>query len=174
MKPIYIRPYEAADYHEICLIHDVARKIELSLAALDDAFLPFSIASEREDFFEYPHIDVAIVDGKIVAFSAYTDEELAWLYVSVDHMRQKIGSAMVERALQVAPDINAIEVLVGNEPARKLYESFGFSVREIAGGVMPGNESFPVRVYCMARTADYNMRSNCFMTMGHVRSSIIE
>ena len=152
MKPIYIRPYEAADYHEICLIHDAARKIELSLAALDDAFLPFSIASEREDFFAYPHLDVAIVDGKIVAFSAYTDEEFAWLYVSVDHMRQRIGSAMVERALQVAPDINAIEVLVGNEPARKLYESFGFSVRELAGGVMPGNESFSVRVYCMART----------------------
>ena len=151
MKPISIRPYEVSDYNEICLIHDAARKIELSLASLDDAFLPFTIASEREDFFEYPNIDVAIMDGKIVAFSAYTKEELAWLYVSADKMRQKIGSAMVERALQKAPDINAIEVLVGNEPAKKLYESFGFSVRNIAGGVMPGNESFPVRVYCMAR-----------------------
>ena len=151
MKPISIRPYEVSDYNEICLIHDAARKIELSLASLDDAFLPFTIASEREDFFEYPYIDVAIMDGRIVAFSAYTKEELAWLYVSADKMRQKIGSAMVERALQKAPDINAIEVLVGNEPAKKLYESFGFSVRNIAGGVMPGNESFPVRVYCMAR-----------------------
>ena len=151
MKPISIRPYEVSDYNEICLIHDAARKIELSLASLDDAFLPFTIASEREDFFEYPYIDVAIMDGKIVAFSAYTEEELAWLYVSADKMRQKIGTAMVERALQKAPDINAIEVLVGNEPAKKLYESFGFSVRNIAGGVMPGNESFPVRVYCMAR-----------------------
>jgi ribosomal protein S18 acetylase RimI-like enzyme len=151
MTPICIRPYEASDYHELCLIHDAARRIELSLAALDDAFLPFSIASKREDFFEYPYIDVAVLDGKVVAFSAYTEEELAWLYVSVDHMRQKIGSAMVERALQKAPDINAIEVLVGNEPAKKLYASFGFSVRNIAGGVMPGNESFPVRVYCMAR-----------------------
>lgn len=151
MKPISIRPYETSDYNEICLIHDAARRIELSLASLDDAFLPFSIASEREDFFAYPYIDVATIDGKIVAFCAYTEEELAWLYVSADKMRQKIGSAMVERALQTAPDINAIEVLVGNEPARKLYESFGFSVRNIAGGVMPGNESFPVRVYCMAR-----------------------
>jgi GNAT superfamily N-acetyltransferase len=91
------------------------------------------------------------MDGRIVAFSAYTKEELAWLYVSADKMRQKIGTAMVERVLQKAPDINAIEVLVGNEPAKKLYESFGFSVRNIAGGVMPGNESFSVRVYCMAR-----------------------
>lgn len=151
MKPISIRPYEASDYDEISLIHDAARKIELSLASLDDAFLPFSVASEREDFFEYPYIDVAIMDGKIVAFSAYTEEELAWLYVSTDKMRQKIGTAMVERALQNAPEINAIEVLVGNEPAKKLYESCGFSVRNIVSGVMPGNESFPVRVYCMAR-----------------------
>ena len=151
MKPISIRPYQASDYHELCRIHDAARKIELSLASLDDAFLPFSVASEREDFFEYPHIDVAIMDGKIVAFSAYTEEELAWLYVSTDKKRQKIGTAMVERALEKAPDINTIEVLVGNEPAKKLYESFGFSVRNIVGGVMPGNESFPVRVYCMAR-----------------------
>ena len=151
MKTIHIRPYEASDYHELCLIHDAARKIELSLASLDDAFLPFSVASQREDFFEYPNIDVAIMDGKIVGFSAYTDEELAWLYVSTDKMRQKIGSAMVARALEMEPEINAIEVLVGNEPARKLYASFGFSVRNIAGGVMPGNESFPVKVYCMAR-----------------------
>jgi len=151
MKPISIRPYEASDYDEISLIHDAARKIELSLASLDDAFLPFSVASEREDFFEYPYIDVAIMDGKIVAFSAYTEEELAWLYVSTDKMRRKIGTAMVERALQNAPEINAIEVLVGNEPAKKLYESCGFSVRNIVSGVMPGNESFPVRVYCMAR-----------------------
>lgn len=151
MKTISIRPYEASDYQEISQIHDAARKIELSLASLDDAFLPFGVASEREDFFEYPHIDVATMDGKVVAFCAYTDEELAWMYVSVDKMRQKIGTAMVERALQTAPEINEIEVLVGNEPARKFYESCGFSVRNIAGGVMPGNESFPVRVYCMAR-----------------------
>ena len=91
------------------------------------------------------------MDGKIVAFGAYTKEELTWLYVSVDKTRQKLGTAMVEKALQRAPDINAIEVLVGNEPAKKLYESFGFSVRNIAGGVMPGNESFPVKVYCMTR-----------------------
>lgn len=151
MKSISIRPYQAADYNEICVIHDAARKIELSLASLEDAFLPFSVASEREDFFEYPYIDVAILDGRIVGFCAYTEEELAWLYVSTNKMRQKIGSALVEKALRKAPDINAIEVLVGNEPAKKLYESFGFSVRNIAGGVMPGNESFPVRVYCMAR-----------------------
>ena len=151
MSTITIRPYTPADYQEISHIHDAARKIELSYASLDAAFLPFSVASERESFFEYPHIDVAMVNGEIVGFSAYTDEEFAWLYVSTDKMRQKIGSALMESALQAEPTINAIEVLFGNEPAKKLYESFGFKVCSIAEGVMPGNESFPVKVYCMAR-----------------------
>lgn len=151
MKQIFIRPYEAADYQAVAAIHDGARRIELTLASLEAAFLPFSVASEREDFFEYPHIDVAVLDGKIVGFSAYTDEELAWLYVSTEHLRQKIGTALVNHALQREPEINAIEVLVGNEPAKKLYEACGFSVREIVGGVMPGNEAFPVSVYCMAK-----------------------
>lgn len=144
-----IRPYEEADYDAVSAVHDAARKIELALAQLDAAFLPFSVASEREDFFEYPHIDVAENDGKIAGFCAYTDEELAWLYVAPELHRQGIGSALVAHALQTEPELNEIEVLCGNEPARQLYESFGFRVEKIGGGVMPGNETFPVKVYCM-------------------------
>lgn len=148
---IEIRPYTSEDYKYISEIHDAARKIELSLASLDKAFLPFSVAAEREDFFEYPHIDVAIVDGDIAAFSAYTDDELAWLYVLPEMMRKGIGRKLVEKALDAEPGINSIEALCGNEPARKLYESFGFHVEEIVKGVMPGNESFKVEVYSMCR-----------------------
>lgn len=151
MLDIEIRPYISSDYDHISEIHDAARKIELALAALDEAFLPFSIAAEREDFFDYPHIDVAIVDGKIVAFSAYTDEELAWLYVAPKMMRKGIARKLVENALKTEPEIKNIEALCGNEPARKLYESFGFHVQEIVKGVMPGNESFKVEVYSMCR-----------------------
>ena len=148
---IHVRPYEDADFDAISRIHDDARKVELSLANLDDAFLPFTIASEREDFFDYPHIDVAVIDNTVVGFTAYTEEELAWLYVSTDLFRKKIGSALVKHALETEPSICEIEVLVGNEPAKNLYETFGFSLREIVKGVMPGNESFPVQVYCMSR-----------------------
>ena len=41
--------------------------------------------------------------------------------------------------------------MYGNEPAKRLYESFGFTVREIVAGKMPGNEQFAVRVYRMYR-----------------------
>lgn len=151
MNTIHIRPYAPADYDAVSRVHDAARKIELSLASLDEAFLPFTVAAQREDFFDYPHIDVAVDGDTVVGFSAYTDEELAWLYVAVDRMRQKIGSRLVARALEVEPNIDAIEVLCGNDPARKLYETFGFHVHKYVRGVMPGNEAFPVEVFCMKR-----------------------
>ena len=154
MLNIKIRPYISSDYEYISEIHDAARKTELSLASLDEAFLPFSIAAEREDFFDYPHIDVALVDDVIVGFSAYTDDELAWLYVSPSMMRKGIGSKLVERALKTEPNIKDIEALYGNEPAKKLYESFGFHVEKIVEGVMPGNESFHVKVYSMCRSLE--------------------
>ena len=131
-----IRPYEAADRARVAEIHDAARRIELALAGLEDAFLPFEIAAEREDFY---------------GFSAYTDEELAWLYVDPARFRTGIGRSLVQHALQVEPDICCIEALCGNEPARQLYERFGFSVDEIVEGRMPGNESFHVKVYSMNR-----------------------
>lgn len=151
MLDITVRPYIPSDYGRICEIHDAARKIELSLSSLDSAFVPFSEAADREGFFDYPHIDAAIIDNNIVGFSAYTDEELAWLYVAPDMMRKGIGKSLVKRALEVEPNIAYVEALYGNEPAKNMYESFGFRVREIAEGRMPGNEKFRVRVYCMYR-----------------------
>ena len=151
MLDIRIRPYISSDYDYICEIHDDSRKIELALASLDDAFLPFSIVAEREDFFDYPHIDVAVADGEVVAFSAYNDEELSLLYVSPKWMRKGIARKLVERALKTEPEIKYIEALCGNEPARKLYETFGFCIKEIVKGSMPGNDSFTVEVYSMLR-----------------------
>ena len=152
MNTLIIRPYQPADLDFLSRIHDAARRIELSLAQLDDAFLPFTVASGREDFFGYPHIDVAELDAQVVGFCAYTGEELAWLYVDPAHHRRCIGSALVRAALQTEPGICEIEVLFGNEPAKKLYETFGFAEEKIVHGVMPGNEAFPVTVCCLHRS----------------------
>lgn len=146
---VAVRPYREEDYEAVSRIHDAARKIELALAGLNDAFLPFSVASEREDFFDYPHIDVAVCNEEVAGFSSYTDEELAWLYVCPTRHRQGIGNALIANALNTEPGICEIEVLVGNEPAKCLYEAFGFKLEKIVSGVMPGNETFPVKVYCM-------------------------
>lgn len=48
-----IRKYEEKDFERLCQVHDPARKSELEHAGLSAAFLPLSIAAEREGLFEY-------------------------------------------------------------------------------------------------------------------------
>lgn len=150
MNEIKIIPYAPEHWEAICRIHDAARKIELELAGLSGAFLPLEVAAEREGLFD-DQVDVALMDGDVVGFCAYTEEEFAWLYVSPDHMRKGVGRALIGHALERQPGISSIEVLKGNEPARQLYERMGFSVRETLTGRMPGNEAFEVTVYCMEK-----------------------
>ncbi len=74
-----IRPYTQADWPRIAAVHDAARPMELHLAGLDGAFLPLSVAAQREGLFDYT-ILVAL-KPEVVGFVAFTPEELAWLYV---------------------------------------------------------------------------------------------
>ena len=79
--------------------------------------------------------------------------EDAFLPLCIDpaHMRRGIGKRLTAYAMQMFPEIHSIEVLVGNEPARALYESMGFEVTGIESGKMPGNEEFAVKVYLLER-----------------------
>lgn len=151
MSEIRIREYREADWPMVRQVHDSARKIELALAGLEEAFLPLAVAAEREGLFDYPGLFVAERDGQVLGFAACGEEELAWLYVEPAHMRQGIGRALARHCLERFPSIREIEALKGNEPARALYESLGFRVAEIQRGRMPGNEDFPVEVYVLRR-----------------------
>lgn len=77
--------------------------------------------------------------------------ELAWLYVDPSRAHRGIGQALCRYALQAFPGIHTVEVLKGNEPARKLYESLGFSAGQTLRGRMPGNEQFAVEVYQLTK-----------------------
>lgn len=148
---LIIREYQESDRNFIEKIHDNARKIELRLAGLSSAFLPFKIAAEREGLFQYPGLFVALQDDEIVGFVACASDELAWLYVEPTQMRKGIGRSLSQYALSAFPDIHHIEVLKGNEPARALYESLGFKIVATESGAMPGNEEFAVEVYILQR-----------------------
>lgn len=148
MGEILIRPYEERDWAAIEAIHDAARVQELALAGLSEAFLPLKIAAEREDLFDYM-LDVAEMDGRVVGFMACTEDELAWLYVEPASMRRGVGRALTMHALRRAEGEMELEALVGNVPARRLYEKCGFTLMETVSGRMPGNESFRVHVWCM-------------------------
>ena len=95
---VMVREYLPEDFEKIEKIHDAARKEELRFAKLQQAFLPFSVAAERENFFDYK-ICTAILYGKVVGFGAYSEDELAWLYVDSAYFRRGIGRALVEYVL---------------------------------------------------------------------------
>ena len=142
-----IVPYSSQYWEDIQKVHDPARKQELAMAGLDAAFLPLTVAAEREDLFVY-HLYVAVEENTAVGFTAFTEDELAWLYVRPDRQRRGIGRALAEYALsRMEEGEKSVEVLCGNEPARSLYRSLGFTKETIVHGVMPGNETFPVTVW---------------------------
>ena len=92
----------------------------------------------------------AMQEGRVCGFAAYADEELAWLYVDPDYMRRGIGSALVRHVIEhTYKRPLCIEVLKGNTPAIRLYESMGFHTTKLCSGKMPGNENFSVTVHCM-------------------------
>lgn len=151
MNQYIIRPYEPADWSRLVDIHDSARKMELHSAGLDDAFLSLTAAAESEGLFDYTVV-VAEKEGEVLGFAAYTDEELAWLYVDPAHMRRGIGRTLVRYVTEHTETRPlCIEVLKGNTPAISLYEAMGFRTVELCSGKMPGNESFHVTVHCMER-----------------------
>ena len=145
---IRIRPYRNADYPRLCAIHDAARQNELALAGLSDAFLPLEVAAGREGLFDYA-LRMAELDGQAAGFAAFTDDELAWLYVDPTLSRRGVGRALVEHALSEMGRPVSIEVLAGNAPALALYEGCGFCRTETLTGKMPGNEDFSVTVHAL-------------------------
>lgn len=148
---ILIRNYDKSDWAAIERIHDCARKTELKYANLEAAFLPLRIAAERENLMDYDGFFVAEWNHAVAGFVACTDEELAWLYVDPACMRKGIGRKLSQHALSTFPHIRYVEVLKGNIPAKKLYESLGFHLVKMEKGRMPGNEDFSVEVYLMER-----------------------
>lgn len=145
---IRIRPYRNADYPRLCAIHDAARRNELALAGLSDAFLPLEVAAGREGLFDYT-LRLAELDGQTAGFAAFTEDELAWLYVDPALARRGVGRALVEYALSEMGRPVSIEVLAGNAPALALYEGCGFRRTETLTGKMPGNEDFSVTVHVL-------------------------
>lgn len=149
MEPhITIRPYDPADWPRLCAIHDAARKNELRLAGLEAAFLPLAVAAQREGLFQY-ELAVVELDGQAAGFAAWSEDELAWLYVDPALARRGIGRALVLHALSQMGRPASIEVLSGNEPALALYQSCGFRETETLSGQMPGNEGFAVTVHVL-------------------------
>lgn len=139
---IQIRPYQESDWARLCQIHDSARLDELRLTIGLDAFLTLAQTAENEGLFDNK-LYVAELDGTVQGFVAYSDEELAWLYVDPACYKKGVGRALVQHAAREGSPTMTIELLEGNDPALTLYRSEGFEVIERKEGKLAGNESFP-------------------------------
>lgn len=150
MKSVHrCRPFAQADYASLARIHDAARKLELVAAGLEKAFLPFSVAAEREQLFDYDII-LAEKNDEVEGFVAYESGELAWLYVDPVKQGLGVGTLLTEYAIKHAGPTVTVEVLVGNLRARQLYERLGFVLQGTESGRMPGNEDFQVTAWILA------------------------
>lgn len=141
----HIRPYTAADWSRVCEIHDAARRDELAAASLSAAFLTLEETAENEGFHDY-EIRVAEAEGRVLAFVAFTPDELAWLYVDPSHYGQGLGSALIQAVLEETRAPMTAEVLDGNAAALAAYQKAGFVLLGQEHGHMPGNETFAVAV----------------------------
>ncbi|WP_288299715.1 hypothetical protein [uncultured Lactobacillus sp.] len=51
MPKFNIREYQPNDYAEVCRIHDVSRKEELTIGGAEKYFIPLETAPYKDDFF---------------------------------------------------------------------------------------------------------------------------
>lgn len=143
-----IRPYQTTDWQAICRVHDAARVFELEASGLSDAFLTLEETGEEEGLFDAALL-VAEIEGAVVGFAGYTDDEVTWLYVDPARFRQGIGRALVDAVLRAAGKPLALDVLTGNAAALALYQSAGFLHIETISGKLAGNEGFDASAHVL-------------------------
>lgn len=74
------------------------------------------------------------------------------IYVEPDYWGQGVGTALLERGLDILPDdaeALKLDMLAGNEVGRRFYEARGFE-RTGTGEFEIGEESFPTEIYALA------------------------
>ena len=73
------------------------------------------------------------------------------IYVDPDHWGRGVGTALLERGLDLLPaefEALKLEMLAGNEVGERFYESRGFE-RTGSGAVEIGGESYPTVLYAL-------------------------
>jgi ribosomal protein S18 acetylase RimI-like enzyme len=152
-----IRPYKKEDWKAICQIHNLARLCELQISVGLDAFLSLEHTYQNEGLFD-GEVWVYERGVTLVGFMAINGNELTWLYVSPKYHTQGIGRALLKKAIEIKNGVLATEVLVGNEPALKLYLSEGFEIVELTKGKLSGNEKFEAEgIYLKTRISKFGL-----------------
>ena len=96
--------------------------------------VPNSVADHRQFFDEHTlaqtSVHLALRDGELVGFGAFTPESVAQLYVHVAHLGQGIGTRLLELAKAHSGGKLWLYTFVTNTNAQRFYEHHGFDVVE--------------------------------------------
>ncbi|MEO5687373.1 MAG: GNAT family N-acetyltransferase [Burkholderiaceae bacterium] len=76
------------------------------------------------------NVHLALRDGTLVGFGAFTPESVMQLYVDVDHLGQGIGTQLLEFAKAHSSGRLWLYAFATNTRAQRFYERHGFDVVE--------------------------------------------
>ena len=76
------------------------------------------------------HVELALRDGELVGFGAFTPDSVMQLYVHVDHLGQGIGTQLLDHAKAASGGRLWLYTFVTNANAQRFYERRGFDVVE--------------------------------------------
>ena len=96
------------------------------------------VPSPRDDHLRYfdehvlaeTRVHLALRDGELAGFVAFTPESVMQLYVHVDHLGQGIGAQLLELAKTGSGGRLWLHTFVTNARAQRFYERHGFDVME--------------------------------------------
>ena len=110
-----------------------------------DLWQRFTLDEARRVFREHiaaiHEVWVAEAEDGIVGYLAMNGSYLARLYISPDHQRTGIGTALLEHAMRLSPSGLELHTHQKNQPARVFYERHGF--RAVKFGISPPPENEP-------------------------------
>ena len=95
---------------------------------------PNSVEDHRRFFDEHmltgTCVHLALRDGTLVGFGAFTPDCVVQLYVHVDHLGQGIGTRLLDLAKANSSGKLWLHTFVTNQNAQRFYEHHGFDVME--------------------------------------------
>jgi ribosomal protein S18 acetylase RimI-like enzyme len=96
--------------------------------------VPHSVADHRHFFDAHmlteTSVHLALREGALVGFGAFTPESVVQLYVDVDHLGRGIGTQLLELAKAHSSGRLWLYTFVTNTNAQRFYECHGFDVVE--------------------------------------------
>jgi len=74
------------------------------------------------------HIDLALMNEKVVGMIAYNEEEISQLYIHIDYQGMGIGHTLLDKVKAQSKGRLTLYTFEVNENAQRFYEKHGFKI----------------------------------------------